>query len=125
MPKKILVVDDEPSFCEVLRDLLEGNGYHVVEAHNGKEALKAYRRERPDVMLLDVLMPGRSGLRTFRELRALDPEARVIMVSVLHEEALAKQAMDAGAIDYIAKPINLNDLEEALMANLAMQDGDV
>jgi DNA-binding response OmpR family regulator len=115
MSNKILVVDDEISVCKQLRRFLVDKGYGVVEAHNGDEALAAYRQERPDVVLLDMMMPGMSGLAALQELRALDPEACVIVVTALHNEVLANQVMDEGAFDYITKPINLEHLEMALM----------
>lgn len=114
MKNKILVVDDERDYCEALQDLLNGNGCHVVSVHSGKEALPAYRQHQPDVVLLDVLMPGKDGWETLLELIAFDPEARVIMVTAFHEEKLALQALADGAFDYITKPLNPNYLEMAL-----------
>ena len=119
MPKKILVVDDEPDFCEVLRDFLGSKGYSVLEAHDGEQALEVYRQERPDVVLLDMMMPGMSGLVTLRELKGLDPEARVVVVTALNEEGLVEQALVEGALDYITKPINQGHLELVLMTELA------
>ncbi len=121
---KILVVDDEPSARRELRKFLEGKGYDVVEASSGDEGVEVYRQERPDVVLLDIMMPGMSGLAALQELRALDPEASVIMVTVLHHEELAKQAMDEGAFDYVTKPIDRDYLEVALMTKLALLAGD-
>ncbi len=117
MSSKILVVDDEPDFCEALRDFLEAKGYSVLEAHDGDHALEIYRQERPDVVLLDIRMPGKDGLETLRELRAFDPEARVIMITAVQEEELDKQAwagMDEGTLDYITKPFDLHSLERTL-----------
>ncbi len=115
MKRTVLVVDDEYSVCGELRKFLEDKGYSVVEAYSGDEALEAYKQERPDVVLLDMMMPGMSGLTALQELRALDPEACVIVVTALHNEVLANQVMDEGAFDYITKPINLEHLEMALM----------
>jgi DNA-binding NtrC family response regulator len=116
----ILVVDDEPSVCKALCRLLVDKGYGVVEAHSGDEALAAYRQERPDVVLLDIRMPGKGGLETLRELKALDPEASVIMVTAVHEEEVALQAMANGAFDYVTKPIDHDYLELALATKLAL-----
>jgi DNA-binding NtrC family response regulator len=120
MPKKILLVDDEPSFRKEIRKFLEAKGYAVVEAHSGEEALEVYREEKPNVVLLDMVMPGMSGLVTLRELKALDPEASVIMVTVVREEELANQAITEGAFDYITKPVNREYLEMALMTKIAL-----
>ncbi len=117
MPSKILVVDDEPDFCEALGDFLETNGYSVLEAHDGDQAMAVYRQERPDVVLLDIRMPGKDGLETLRELRAFDPEARVIMITAVLEEELDKQAwagVDEETLDYITKPFDLHSLERTL-----------
>ncbi len=124
MAQKILLVDDEPSVRRELRKFLEGKGYDVVEASSGDEGVEVYRQERPDVVLLDMMMPGMSGLLALRELKALDPEASVMMVTALHQEELVKQAMDEGAFDYITKPIDRDYLEVALMTKLALLGKD-
>jgi CheY-like chemotaxis protein len=120
MKRTILVVDDEPSTRRELRKFLEGKGYDVVEASSGDEGIEVYWQERPDVVLLDMMMPGMSGLAALQELRALDPEACVIVVTALHDEVLANQAMDEGAFEYITKPINCEHLEMVLMTKLAL-----
>ncbi len=124
MSNKILVVDDEKVVCKELRKFLEGKGYDVVEAYSGDEAISAYTRETPDVVLLDILMPGKNGVETLHELKELDPDASVIMVTAVHEEEIAKQAMAEGAFDYITKPIDPGYLEMALMTKLALLGKD-
>ncbi|MEE9304918.1 MAG: response regulator [bacterium] len=124
MPSKILVVDDERSVCKELRLFLKGKGYSVAEAYSGDEALVAYRQESPDVVLLDIRMPGKDGIEALHEIKALDPEASVIMVTAIHEEEIAKQAMAEGAFDYITKPIDPGYLEMALMTKLALIEKD-
>ncbi len=120
MSSKILVVDDEKAVCKELRRFLEGKGYEVSEAHDGDEAVAKYTLERPDVVLLDIRMPGKDGVETLHELKELDPDASVIMVTAVHEEDIAKQAMAEGAFDYITKPIDREYLELALMTKLAL-----
>ncbi len=124
MAKKILIVDDEPDFCDALGDFLGVKGYSVFKTHNGDQALAVYKQERPDVVLLDVNMPGKDGLETLRELKALDPGASVIMVTAIEESEIAKQAMNEGAFDYITKPVDHNYLEIVLMTKLALLAGD-
>lgn len=116
----VLVVDDELSACREMRKFLEGKGCSVVEAYDGRQALEAYRAVRPDVVLLDMLMPCVSGLVTLREIKAIDPEANVIMVTAVYEESLAKDAMAQGAFDYITKPIDRNYLEMVIMTKVAL-----
>ena len=124
MTNKILVVDDEPDFCEALRDFLADKGFTVMEANSCEEALEAYSQERPDVVLLDVLMPGKDGRETFKELKAFDPEVSVIMITAVHEEDLALQALADGAFDYITKPFNPDYLEMALMTKIGLLEGN-
>ncbi len=125
MPSKILVVDDERAVCKELRLFLEDKGYSVVEAYSGDEALAAYARESPDVVvLLDVRMPGKDGVETLHELKELDPDASVIMVTAVHEEDIAKKAMSEGAFEYITKPIDREYLEMALTTKLALLGKD-
>ena len=130
MTIKILVVDDEPLHCDLMREFLEGKGYSVVEAFDGDQALELYKRERPDVVLLDMRMPGKSGLETLRELRAFDPEARVIMVTAIQQEELDQQAVvevEEGVLDYITKPFDHDSLERTLailMRIKLLADGD-
>ncbi len=124
MTNKILVVDDEPDFCEALREFLTERGFSVMEANSCEEALAAYSQERPDVVLLDVIMPGKDGRETLKELKALDPEVSVIMITALHEEDLALEAMADGAFDYITKPVNPDYLEIALMTKIGLIAGN-
>ncbi len=118
--KKVLVVDDEPLFCEMVSKFLVGKGYSVVEAYGGEQALTIYSENRPDVVVLDVRMPGKDGLETLQELRASDPEASVIMVTAVLDEEVVGQAMADGALDYITKPLNLHSLELAIKMRLGL-----
>ncbi len=118
MSGKILVVDDEVFVCRELRKFLERRGYDVVEAYSGDEALEAFKQENPDVVLLDFRMPGKDGLETLHELKALDPDASVIMVTAVYEKNIAKGALNDGALDYITKPIDTDYLEMALKERL-------
>lgn len=114
MSCKILVVDDEVAVCKELRKFLEGKGYDVVEAYDGDQAVLLYRQERPDLVLLDVRMPGKDGIDTLKELKALDPEASVIMVTAVAKKKRTKQALAEGASDYITKPFDPDSLERTL-----------
>lgn len=120
MPNKILVVDDEPAVCEVLHDLLESMGYTSIEAHNGHEALERYREKMPDLVLLDMMMQGMGGFVTLRELKAIDPMARVIMLTGTYEGDLVKEALADGALDYIPMSISPEYLELALMTKITL-----
>ncbi len=115
-PIKILVVDDEPLFRKMLRRFLVGEGFSVIEARYGDEAILAYKNQRADVVLLDVRMPGKDGLETLRELKANDPEVRVMMLTAVCDENVIDRALAEGAADYVTKPINLKYLGATLQA---------
>ena len=110
MPNEVLVVDDEQAVCKELRKFLEGKGYSVVEAYNGDEALAAYTQESPDVVLLDIRMPGKDGLEVLEGIRQQDADAAVIMTTAAHDMDTVVRAMELGAYDYLVKPINRDQL---------------
>lgn len=113
----ILIVDDEPQIRRVLRTTLTSNGYAVLEAKNGEEAFERVRAERPDLILLDVNMPGMSGLEICREIRRTS-EAPIIMLTVRNSEPDKVQALDAGADDYVVKPFGVEELMARIRATL-------
>jgi len=114
---KIMVVDDEPQIRRVLRTTLTSQGYAVEEAKSGDEALDMIRGERPDLILLDVNMPGRSGLETCREIRS-GSDIPIIMLTVRNTERDKVQALDAGADDYVVKPFGSEELMARIRAAL-------
>jgi two-component system, OmpR family, KDP operon response regulator KdpE len=114
---KILIVDDEPQIRRVLRTTLISQGYTVAEARTGDEALEQIRNERPDLILLDVNMPGISGLETCREIRS-SSDIPIIMLTVRGSEHDKVQALDAGADDYVTKPFGSEELMARIRAGL-------
>jgi two-component system KDP operon response regulator KdpE len=114
---KILIVDDEPQIRRVLRTTLSSQGYTVAEARTGDEALEQIRNERPDLILLDVNMPGISGLETCREIRS-SSDIPIIMLTVRGSEHDKVQALDAGADDYVTKPFGSEELMARIRAGL-------
>jgi two-component system KDP operon response regulator KdpE len=114
---KVLIVDDEPQIRRVLRTTLTSQGYTVAEAKSGDEALEQIREERPDLILLDVNMPGRSGLETCREIRS-SGDVPIIMLTVRSTERDKVQALDAGADDYVVKPFGSEELMARIRAAL-------
>lgn len=111
---RILVVDDEPDAVELLQEFLTSKGYEVLTASNGEEALRKVKEERPHLILLDVRMPGMSGLDVLRQVRQFDREIGVIMVTAVNEEETGRESLRLGAFDYIVKPLNLEYLERSL-----------
>jgi two-component system, OmpR family, KDP operon response regulator KdpE len=113
----VLVVDDEPQIRRVLRTTLSSQGYTVIEARTGEEALELIRGEHVDLILLDVNMPGRSGLETCREIRETS-DVPIIMLTVRNSERDKVQALDAGADDYVVKPFGAEELMARMRAAL-------
>lgn len=113
----ILVVDDEPQIRRVLRSSLSTRGYVITEAKTGEEALESLRKERPDLILLDVNMPGMGGIETCREIRR-GFHAPIIMLTVRDAERDKVAALDAGADDYVVKPFGIEELLARIRAAL-------
>jgi two-component system KDP operon response regulator KdpE len=109
LPKKILVVDDDSQIRRALRTILASQGCVVIEARESDEAIEEIRAECPDLVLLDVNMPGTDGIETCRRIRAFSDVA-IVMVTVRGEEADKVSALDAGANDYIVKPFGTQEL---------------
>jgi two-component system KDP operon response regulator KdpE len=113
----ILVVDDEPQIRRVLRATLSSNGYEVVEAKSGQEVIEMVVTERPELILLDVNMPGMSGLEACNKIR-MSFDGPIIMVTVRNAERDKIAALDAGADDYIVKPFAIGELLARIRAAL-------
>ena len=113
----VLIVDDEPQIRRTLLTVLASQGYSVIEARSGDEALEKIRVERPDLILMDLNMPGRSGVETCREIRE-GSDVPVIILTVRNAERDKVLALDAGANDYIVKPFGANELLARIRATL-------
>jgi len=113
----ILVVDDEPQIRRVLRSTLSSQGYVITEAKTGEEAVESVRKNKPDLVLLDVNMPGMGGVEACREIRR-SSEAPIIMLTVRNAERDKVAALDAGADDYVVKPFGIEELLARIRAAL-------
>jgi two-component system, OmpR family, KDP operon response regulator KdpE len=114
---KILVVDDEPQIRRVMRTTLVERGYIVSDAKSGEEALEKIRAERPDLILLDMNMPGMGGLAACREIRS-SMDVPIVILSVRGSEKDKVEALDAGADDYVTKPFSMPELLARIRASL-------
>lgn len=114
---KILVVDDDPQIRRVMKATLVGHSYEVIEARTGEEALELAPREAPNLVLLDMNMPGMGGLETCRALRA-GSDVPVIALTVRNTERDKVAALDAGADDYVTKPFGIEELLARIRAAL-------
>jgi len=120
--ERVLIVDDEPQIRRVMKTALASNGYEAYEARSGEEALESLRTNNPDLILLDMNMPGMGGMATCREIRAVC-EVPIIILSVRDSEQDKIAALDAGADDYITKPFSVNELLARIRANLRRLGG--
>jgi two-component system response regulator VicR len=118
----ILVVDDNHDNADIIRDYLEASGYPISVAYDGDEAMKLFEREKPSIILLDVMMPGRDGWQVCREMKdhpTLGSSIRVIMVTALQDWMNKRQALETGADDFVEKPFELAALAKVVERNAA------
>lgn len=113
----ILVVDDEPQIRRVLRSTLSTHGYVIMDAKTGEDAIEIVRKDKPDLVLLDVNMPGMGGIEACREIRR-SSSAPIIMLTVRDAERDKVAALDAGADDYVVKPFGIEELLARIRASL-------
>lgn len=121
MSKKIMVVDDSALSRRTLRRILEGAGYSVVEAEEGMAALELYFIEKPDLVLLDLVMKGMYGLDVLTKLREMDAGARVIVASADIQTSTRALVEEAGATDFINKPFSTENVLGAV--NSVLKEG--
>jgi two-component system KDP operon response regulator KdpE len=114
---RILVIDDEPQIRRIMRTTLITAGYEVDDAKTAEDGLLKMREFRPDLVLLDINMPGMGGLAACREVRA-DPNVAIIMLTVHNTEATKVEALDAGADDFVTKPFSTPELLARIRAAL-------
>jgi len=114
MQTKVLLVDDEEQFVEILSNRLDTRGFVVHVAYSGDEAIDFVEKQDVDVVILDVVMPGRDGTETLRELKRLRPLTEVIMLTGHGTVDTAIQGMKLGAYDYLIKPTDTKDLVEKI-----------
>jgi len=117
-PSNVLVVDDETALRKIICTALGASGFTVEEARHGQEALAAIQTHRFDLVLLDINMPGLSGVETCRQIRLLEPRTGIIMLTVRDGEEDRVRALDAGADDYVTKPFRFRELKARLGAVL-------
>jgi two-component system chemotaxis response regulator CheY len=111
---KVLIVDDNASTREMVKLILNRIGHEVIgEAGDGDSALEAFSRLRPDVVLLDIIMPGRSGVEVLEDIRGMDPRAKVIMVTAVDQDDMNRSLPEKGAAGVIYKPFSYSDFENA------------
>jgi DNA-binding response OmpR family regulator len=121
----VLVVDDEPAIVRLVRAKMQADGRAVISANSGEEALKVLEDERPDLIVLDVMMPGIDGFETLRRIRtgAFSSQVPVIMLTARASDADRLKGLNAGADDYMSKPFNPDELAARVTAVLRRTAG--
>ena len=114
MMKKILIIDDDVASCRTLQLHFLTQDYAVDVAHNVEDGLEITKAMQPDVIILDIKMPGRSGLEALPDFKELQPDTPIIMITAFHDMDSTIEAMQQGACEYIHKPIDINELDEAV-----------
>lgn len=120
MAHRILVVDDASFMRMMIKDILVKNGYEVVgEAADGAQAVQMYKELQPDLVTMDITMPEMDGITSLKNIRAINPNAIVIMCSAMGQQAMVIDAIQAGAKDFIVKPFQADRVLEAISKNLS------
>lgn len=105
MDKKIMLVDDAAFMRMMIKDTLTKNGYtNIIEASDGEIACTQYAAEKPDLVIMDITMPNKTGIEALKDIKASDPAAKVVMCSAMGQESMVVEAIKLGALDFIVKP---------------------
>ncbi|HZH03444.1 MAG TPA: response regulator [Myxococcaceae bacterium] len=118
-PTTLLIADDDGFVRLTLKDALGNKGYHFLEARDGVEAVSACAEKAPSLVLLDLMMPNKSGLEALTELRERHPHLRILVMSSLDSDSLVQQALDAGAVGFVVKPFHPLEIAGAVEKALA------
>lgn len=120
MSKKILIVDDAAFMRMMIKDILTKNGFEVIgEAADGVQAVEKYNELRPDLVTMDITMPEMDGIAALKEIKQINPNAKVIMCSAMGQQAMVIDAIQAGAKDFIVKPFQADRVLEAISKALS------
>lgn len=119
MANRILIVDDAAFMRMMIKDILTKNGFEVVgEAQDGNEAVEKYKELNPDLVTMDITMPEKDGIAALKEIRQMNPYAKIIMCSAMGQQAMVIDAIQAGAKDFIVKPFQADRVIEAIQKAL-------
>ena len=121
MQARILIVDDDEVSCQLFAEVLEGDGHRTHQAHSGEESLDRLRKESYDLLLVDVRMPGITGLEVTRTMRQEQPSLPVIVMTAFGSIETAVEAIQEGAYDYVSKPMNLEELKKIVSRALGQK----
>ena len=114
--KRVLIVDDAAFMRMSLKTILEKNGFQVVgEAENGIVAVRKYKELHPDIVTMDITMPEMDGVLALKEIRAIDPNSKVVMISAMGQEIFVREAVKLGAKGFVVKPFKEDYIVQTLM----------
>ena|SRR5699024_11210333 len=115
MAHTVLIVDDAAFMRMMIKDILNKNSFEIVgEAQDGQQAVEKYEELKPDLVTMDITMPEKDGITALKEIKALDPNATVIMCSAMGQQAMVIDAIQAGAKDFVVKPFQADRVIEAI-----------
>lgn len=119
MSNRILIVDDAAFMRMMIKDILVKNGFEVVdEAQDGAQAVEKYKEHMPDLVTMDITMPEMDGITALKQIKEINPNAKVIMCSAMGQQAMVIDAIQAGAKDFIVKPFQADRVIEAIQKAL-------
>lgn len=120
--KKILVVDDQYGIRVLLNEILQKDGYEMYQAANGVQALKIVEDHEPDLVLLDMKIPGMDGLEILRRIKDVKPHVDVMMMTAYGELNMINEALNLGAINHFAKPFDIDDVRKVIAENFQVKN---
>ncbi|MGV3489512.1 MAG: response regulator [Tuberibacillus sp.] len=118
MSKKILIVDDQFGIRILLNEIFQKAGYRTFQAANGAQALAIVKDERPELVILDMKIPGMDGLEILKRIKKDDEETKVIIMTAYGELDMIQEAMDVGAVTYFSKPFDIDELMQTVKSHL-------
>ena len=120
MAQRIMIVDDAAFMRMMIKDILSKNGFDIVgEAADGQQAVEKYKELQPDLVTMDITMPEMDGITALKEIRQINPNAKIIMCSAMGQQAMVIDAIQAGAKDFIVKPFQADRVLEAISKTLS------
>jgi two-component system response regulator (stage 0 sporulation protein F) len=118
MKEKILIVDDQFGIRILLNEVFQKEGYQTFQAANGIQALDILKKHDPDLVLLDMKIPGMDGIEILKRMKVIDPEIRVIIMTAYGELDMIQEAKDLGALTHFAKPFDIDDIRAAVRKHM-------
>jgi len=117
---KIMIVEDSNLMISVIRNFIKKSGkeIEIIEAHNGEEGIEKYKTEKPELIFMDIKMPGMDGITALEKIRAENNNAKIVMCTSLKETEQEERAKNAGAVGYITKPFSSEDIIKAINENI-------